>query len=172
MQLRIFPFQRMVPVRQDRCIQMDSFHGFRLARHEMTRQAWIWVDRRGNIFDFWGEIWKRFRGNPLRGRWSDHGLSGRCILDSAAWKHFWPERERGRGRGRDQCPLSSLKLPLPGAADLIFSTNCFFIEKNFSQGLAAVKDIYFHQIPTVQMSEAALVNPIPVKGAVMDHSFP
>ena len=30
---------------------------------------------------FGEEIWKRFCGNPLRGRWSDQGLSGRRILD-------------------------------------------------------------------------------------------
>ena len=33
-----------------------------LARHETTRQAWLRVDRRGNIFDFWGRNMKTFPG--------------------------------------------------------------------------------------------------------------
>ena len=41
MQLRMFPSERMFPVRQDRCIQMDSFHGFGFQRGMRRR------DKRG-----------------------------------------------------------------------------------------------------------------------------
>ena len=105
---------------------------------------------------FGEEIWKRFRGNPLRGRWSDQGLSGRCILDSTAWKHFWPEREI-------LAPL------LPWAPDLKLSTWRKSNRFQFETTSCSFRNLYFHQIITVQctvymykciqMSEDAVLHP-------------
>ena len=120
MQLRIFPFQRMFPVRQDRCIQMDEFHGFRLARHEMTRQAWIWVDRRGNIFDFLGRNMKTFPGKSSQRPLIRSGSEWPLYLGLRRMKAFLA-KERKRGRN----PLHFCHLhrtPLSWAPDLIFST--------------------------------------------------
>ena len=120
MQLRIFPFQRMFPVRQDRCIQMDEFHGFRLARHEMTRQAWIWVDRRGNIFDFLGRNMKTFLGKSSQRPLIRSGSEWPLYLGLRRMKAFLAKERKKERNPLHFCHLH--RTPLSWAPDLIFST--------------------------------------------------
>ena len=88
---------------------------------------------------FGEEIWKRFCGNPLRGRWSDQGLSGRPILDLDLdpRKHF----QEGEPLLHQQCHeqwAPHLKL------DANFTDK--FMETKFSQEKYALLG-NFHQIP-------------------------
>ena len=78
-----------------------------LARHETTRQAWLRVDRRGNIFDFWGRNMKTFPGKSSQRPLIRSGSEWPLYLGLGRMKAFLArERERERERERTFALLS------------------------------------------------------------------